>query len=155
MTAPLFVYPVLPITVYVAVPVPPDVTLPGSFAAFRLAVKWVAGADVPPPHAASANAAAINPVLIMVASMKSAIRLGGFESYRGFRVPQKQSGPARLVKRGARDPGLAGLRDPAVGALLQHVEGHGSAAQHLVVEPADVEAHAQLLLRAIAQLEDL
>src|SRR6185295_4998358 len=52
---------------------------------------------------------------------------------------------------------LAGLlrRDPAVDPRLQHVERQGAGAEHLVVEPAHVEARAELLLLPLAQLEDL
>jgi hypothetical protein len=45
--------------------------------------------------------------------------------------------------------------NPAVGAGIQEVERQDSAAQHLVVEAADVEFRTQLLLRSVAKFAEL
>jgi hypothetical protein len=47
------------------------------------------------------------------------------------------------------------LAGPGGEPALQHVEGQGASSQDLIVEAAHVELRPQLLLRPIAQLEDL
>ena len=66
--------------------------------------------------------------------------------------PQRGGRSADLVAR--RD--LLGLaRRPGVDAQLEHVQGQGARAEHLVVEPAQIETRAQGRGRARPQLLDL
>src|SRR5690606_4447639 len=69
--------------------------------------------------------------------------------------PPRRHGAGRpgTARRRARGSALL-RRDPAVHALFQQVEWHGAAAQHRVVEAADVEALAKGLLGLPAQLLD-
>lgn len=62
----------------------------------------------------------------------------------------RQSIPLRIIKSSSLFFG-----DPFVSTLIKEVEGERSAIDHGIMESAYIEAWAQLLLRAIAQLTEL
>src|SRR5271170_6904921 len=68
-----------------------------------------------------------------------------------------RSAPSPVVKAGACSRSSGGRRllgDPFVDALVQHIQGECTAVENLIVEGADVEPLAQLILGVLAKLKN-